>query len=413
MRGERPCAKLYSVPDLLPKTDSGGVESTDKPDPIRIRRSISRAKANRWLALFVVTRLAATAVAAALLGAREVTDHDGLLITLGVAYCGVSVLGTVRWSQFQRLPAVWALDGVIALLLVLATEQWRSPFYLVAITSLVLPATALPFKRALAWGIGFTAAYFAVALTAGIDWQTLETSGRLESFATHFMVPMLVVLALAYSAGLLRRLEEERNRSEELALEAERRRIALDLHDSAKQRIHAAHLVLSSLARSSSGNATIEHAMRELRAAATDLDANLSELRTPLASRHLKFALRERAAELEKAAGSPVIEVTGEAPELPSFLGAHTFHIVSEAMTNAARHAGAQQIRVQLSHSERVVRVVVSDDGLGMPRPPTSSDHGIRSMMERAELLDGTLTISATNEDMRGTTVRLEIPLSD
>jgi signal transduction histidine kinase len=399
----------------MPTTGSLGPESSPRVSPTRVRRSISRARANRWLALFIGARVATTAAAAVLLLAHQVTDHDGTLITLGVAYGGGSVFAATRWPDFQRLPAVWAVDAVITLALVLASEQWRSPFYLAALTSLVLPATTLPFKRAVAFGGAFTATYFAVAVATGIDWQTLETTARLESFTTHLMMPMLVVLALAYSGGLLSRLEEERNRSEELALDAERRRIALELHDSAKQRVHAAHLVLSTLGRSAPNDgwtAAIAHAMGELRGAAAELDANLSELRAPFGPRSLESALRERAAELESVARGPRMAVTGELPELPSFVAAHAFYIVSEAMTNAARHSGAQKIDVQLSHGDGVIEAVVSDDGSGMPSAPSRSAHGIRSMVERAEILGGTLTISAMSEAYPGTTVRLVVPLS-
>jgi signal transduction histidine kinase len=377
----------------------------------RARRSISKARSNRWLALFIGTRAAATAAAAALLLAHEVTSRDGTLLIAGCAYGIGSILAANDWPGFQRVP-VWGLDSMIALTLVLASEQWRSPFYLLALTSLVLPATALPFRRALAFGSVFTVGYFAVALGTGIDWQTLETTARLESFATHLMTPMLVVLALAYSASLLRRLEEERRRSEELALDAERRRIALELHDSAKQRVHAAHLVLSALGRSAREGETsaIEHAMGELRAAAAELDANLNELRAPFGPRSLESALRERAAEIESLAEDVRVDVSGQLPELPSSFAAHAFHIISEAMTNAARHSGAHTIRVRLSHADEVAQAVVSDDGSGM-RTPGPPGHGIRSMVERAELLGGTLTISATGEERRGTTVRLVVPL--
>jgi signal transduction histidine kinase len=348
-----------------------------------------------------------------LLLAHEVTDHDQALIIVGVAYGAASVVGANTWQGFHKL-SVWTLDAAVGLGLVLASEQWRSPFYLVALTSLVLPATTLSFRRALAFGAGFMACYFAVALGTGIDWQTLETTARLESFATHLMMPMLVVLALAYSASLLRQLDEERNRSEELALDAERRRIALELHDSAKQRVHAAHLVLSALGRSAPNGvaAAVDHAMGELRAAAAELDENLSELRVPFGPLSLESALRERAAEIETLAPGVRVQVTGRLPELPSFVAAHAFHIVSEAMTNAARHARAGQISIELSHEDGVVQAVVSDDGTGIPEPAGRSSHGIRSMVERAELLGGTLTISATSNETGGTTVRLAVPLS-
>ena len=80
-----------------------------------------------------------------------------------------------------------------------------------------------------------------------LDANTLESTIRLETIATHLMVPVVVVLALAYAAEILERLRGERLRSERLAVESERQRIAWELHDSAKQRVHAAHLVLSAL----------------------------------------------------------------------------------------------------------------------------------------------------------------------
>ncbi len=366
------------------------------------------------MTLFITTRLVAAGVATALLIAHEVTSHDGWLVVLAIGYGGGSVLAASHWPRARRLTVIWVADAAITLALVLVSEQWRSPFYLLALTSLILPATALPWRRALAFGGVFTVSYFAIAVATGIDWHTLETTARLESLATHLMVPMLVVLALAYSERLLRRLDEERNRSELLALEGERRRIALELHDSAKQRIHAANLVLSASARSRhDGTAhALEHAARELRAASAELDTNLTELRTPLGAGGLELALRERAAELEVVAGEVRIDVTGQIPELPAFLAAHAFHIVSEAMTNAARHAKAKEIRVRLSHVDGGFRVVVSDDGLGMPRPMSRSGHGIRSMVERAEILGGTLTISGSIDSTHGTTVELVVPLS-
>lgn len=60
------------------------------------------------------------------------------------------------------------------------------------------------------------------------------------------MVP-LVVLALAYAADVLDQLRGERMRSERLAVESDRQRIAWELHDSAERRVHAAPLVVSAL----------------------------------------------------------------------------------------------------------------------------------------------------------------------
>ena len=111
--------------------------------------------------------------------------------------------------------------------------DWRSPFYVFALTTLVLPATSLPWRRAVVWGLGFSSLYGVVALlTQQLPSDTLTNTIRLETLATHLFVPVVVSTTLAYSSVLLERLRTARAESERLALQAERQRIAWELHDS-------------------------------------------------------------------------------------------------------------------------------------------------------------------------------------
>jgi signal transduction histidine kinase len=295
---------------------------------------------------------------------------------------------------------------------VLASEEWRSPFYLLALTSLVLPATALPYRRAITFGIAFTLLYVLVATATGIDWATLDTTARFESFSTHLLVPIIVTLALAYASGLLRRLNEEQQLSERLAIEAERRRLAWELHDSAKQRVHAAHLLLSSAKCRLTHKplrAAVGQAVTELQAATLDMDVNLAELRSPIEGTSLEPALRERAVELERVSGISRITVQIDVPELPVSLASHVFRIASEAMTNAVRHADAERIDVRLTREGGLLTLVVADDGKGLPAGPLSGSNGMRSMRARAEALGGMLSLRR-GAGGRGTVVRLEVP---
>lgn len=371
---------------------------------------MSARSRNRWLQLFVVARLLATAAAVTLLTVHRVTDHDLVLIWLGAGYGLASVLAATAWPQMHRFPAVWALDVLVTLGLVLAAEEWSSPFYLMAVTSLVLPATALRLRLAALLGIGFTLAYLGIAFMVGVDVPELRETQRLESLSTHLLVPIIVCLALAYASELL----AERERSARLELEAERRRIALELHDSAKQRVHAAHLVLSSVRRNLDGGHAaegVEQAMSELRAASADMETSLSELRTPLEGHGLQDAVRGRAEELASA-GSIPIEVRGQVPELSTFVAAHAFRVAGEAMTNAVRHARAQRVVVELGGSEKHLSLVISDDGRGLPDRARPGSHGLRSMAARAETLGGSLTVEP-GPDGRGTVVRLDVPLAE
>ncbi|MEX2196612.1 MAG: sensor histidine kinase [Thermoleophilaceae bacterium] len=363
---------------------------------------------NRWLALFVTARLLATAVACTLLLAHTVTDHDAVLIWIGGGYGAVSALAAWGWRRLQHAPLVWTLDVAATLALVVASEEWRSPFYLMALSSLVFPAVSSRLRQAFVIGVAFMLAYLGVAIATGVDVAELRSTTRLESLSTHLLMPILVALALARAGELL----AERERSARLEIEAERRRIALELHDSAKQRVHAAHLVLSSLRRGLDGEpaaAGVDQAMSELRAATADMETSLRELRTPLEGRGLQDAVRRRADELASAGGVP-IEVRGHVPELPTFVAAHAFRVAGEAMTNAVRHAHAGRVVVELAGDEDHLRVVVSDDGRGLPERPRPGSHGLRSMAARAETLGGSFSVEPGPGGC-GTVVRLDVPL--
>jgi signal transduction histidine kinase len=94
--------------------------------------------------------------------------------------------------------------------------------------------------------------------------MAVRTTVGLEILATHLTLPVVITLGLASASDILRRLKDEQSRAQHLAVETERRRIAWELHDSAKQRLHAAHLVLSSLPPSE----PLELALEQLQAAA-------------------------------------------------------------------------------------------------------------------------------------------------
>lgn len=366
---------------------------------------------NRWLALFVGTRLIATAAGVALLLAHTVTSNPLLFAALTAAYGVGTILAVAHWETLQRNAFAWGVDASLLLLLMVETNAWRSPFYVLGLTALIFPATCLPFRRALAYGGLYAAGYFAVAVATGIDFETLRQTSRLEGFATHLIVPMITVLALAYAATLLRDLAGERERSERLAVEAERRRIAWELHDSAKQRVHAAHLMLSQRRRRDNGSADpmLDQAIAELQAASTDIDTSLGELRTPLEADGLAESLRGRAAELERMCGVP-IEVAGVTPELPTTVAAHSFRVVSEAITNAVRHSGATRVRARVEGRGRRLYAEVSDDGRGLPEEIRPGANGIRSMRARAGMLGGSLEIVSGN-GAGGVTVILDVPI--
>jgi signal transduction histidine kinase len=365
---------------------------------------------SRWLDLLAMTRALGAAVAVVLLAAHNVSGYDPVLIIATLAWTSVSIGAYARSATLQHAPAAWLVDTAVALLLVYLSTDWRSPFYVFALTTLILPATALPFRAAIGYGLGFTTAYLAVAiLTERLGGDTFDRAIRLEIITTHLMVPVIVVLALAYAAEILNRLGEERERSERLAVEAERQRIAWELHDSAKQRVHAAHLVLSALDGRTESQEIVEHVLAELRAATADMDTSVAELRAPLDGRPVDLLLRERARELDLASPA-TIEVRGGLPVLPPLVATHAYRIAAEALTNAVRHSGATRIELDLGADRDALWIVVRDDGAGLPDEARPGSHGLPSMRNRAETIGAALDL-APGPDGRGTIVTLSLPL--
>ncbi len=332
-----------------------------------------------------MTRLLAAALAVLLLAVHHVTSRDGALILVTIA-CTVVSLGALRLPRVQRSPVAWLVDAVVA----------RGSASDVA---------------GMLWGLGYIAAYLAVAIaTERLDGGTLRSSARLETIATHLTVPLVVVLALAYAQRVLERLAAERERSERLAVEAERQRIAWELHDSAKQRVHAAHLVLSALDGElpDGQRAIVDQALGELRGATAEMDTSVAELREPLEGRPVDVLLRERAAELA-GASTAEISVSGSLPHLSPLAAAHVYRIAAEALTNAVRHADADRIAVEMSHLGTGT-ITIRDDGTGMASARRPDRNGLRSMRARAETIGAALRV--TPADSGGTVVvlRLEDP---
>jgi signal transduction histidine kinase len=210
-----------------------------------------------------------------------------------VLYGPLSTAVLSAMPRVRNRPATWIADSAFTLLLVLHSGDWRSPYYLMWLASLALPAVHLPLRRALLLASGASLVFLLVAITGG------PVPGRLqlvstETLAIHLSLPFLLVCSLAYAADSMRRLARERAGRERLAIEAERRRIAWELHDSAKQRVHAAHLLVSALqgrvAEELAG--LVGRATVELESASSDMDTSLAELRSPLEGRPLDEALR-------------------------------------------------------------------------------------------------------------------------
>ncbi len=228
---------------------------------------------------------------------------------------------------------------------------------------------------------------------------------------------------LHLTAELSARLEVIRQQAAELtasrarvaqARDAERQRIQRDLHDGFQQDLVVlmARLALAR-ERLHRGDQRADEPLAELQ---QDLSGLLGQLRdyahaiSPpvLADQGLLEAIEAQAARLP-------IEVMIEAdPALrgvryPRHVEAATWFVVSEALTNAVKHAGARQVLVALTQPDGHLAVEVSDDGCGFD-PAAVRGLGLAGLADRISIVHGALRVDSG--EGRGTTLRAEVPLA-
>jgi signal transduction histidine kinase len=188
-----------------------------------------------------------------------------------------------------------------------------------------------------------------------------------------------------------------------------RRRIERDLHDGTQQRLVSLGLELrvaqaavpphlgeleDELSRIAEGLASVFDELREISHGIHP--AILSE-------RGLGPALRT----LARRSAVPVELDLRDERRLPEQVEVAAYYVVSEALTNAAKHAHASLVNVELEAHNAVVQLAIRDDGIGGADPGHGS--GLVGLSDRIEALGGTLQV--TSPTGNGTTLLIQIPI--
>ena len=189
-----------------------------------------------------------------------------------------------------------------------------------------------------------------------------------------------------------------------------RRRIERDLHDGAQQRLVGLALLLRSV------QAGMPPELGKLRA---DLDRvvggltnALEELREYARGIHLailsegglKVALRV----LARRSPVPVTLDVRTQQRLPGRLEVTAYYVISEALANAAKHAQASAVRIDIEETDRVIRLSIRDNGTGGADPARGS--GLIGLEDRVAAVGGTLTVRSRLGE--GTTLLAELPVT-
>jgi signal transduction histidine kinase len=193
------------------------------------------------------------------------------------------------------------------------------------------------------------------------------------------------------------------------AADEARRRIERDLHDGTQQNLVSIGLEIRAI------HAAVPSLLPEIRHQLDDtaraLDSTVAELQEISRGLHptilLRSGLRPALVTLARRSALTVdLKITDSRP-LPEGHEMTVYYIVSEALTNAAEHARATVVHVDLAMTDALIRLSIRDDGIGAADPGRGS--GLTGLTDRVNALGGRFEIVSPAGD--GTTLRAEIPL--
>jgi signal transduction histidine kinase len=220
----------------------------------------------------------------------------------------------------------------------------------------------------------------------------------------------------AHAVDLSERVSRDAVRRVVAAQEAERSRLARELHDETGQALTSILLGLKPLEQAISTDAE-RAALASLRdlvvSTLQDVRRLAVELRpTALDDFGLVPALERLAESFGEQSGTPVdLEARLGEERLPREVETTLYRIVQEALTNIVKHADASHVSITLTRKDGSVVAVVEDDGRGFDPAAVGSDGlGLVGMQERAALLDGHIRIEAAPDS--GTTLVAEVPVA-
>jgi signal transduction histidine kinase len=218
----------------------------------------------------------------------------------------------------------------------------------------------------------------------------------------------------AVTIDLSRRVAGESLQAILRAQEAERKRLARELHDETGQALTAILLALGTVRDATPDE--LERTLEGVRQMAVSALEDVRQLAFDLRPKALDdfglAAALERLAERIRTQAEIHIDVEVSLPgRLEAEVETTAYRIVQEALTNIVKHAGARRVAIVLAQRGGTLSVIVEDDGNGFDgRMQRDGGFGLVAMRERLALIDGRLEIESAAG--AGTTLRSTIPLA-
>jgi two-component system, NarL family, sensor histidine kinase YdfH len=337
----------------------------------------------------------------------------------------------VAWSEWG-----WPWLGYVigqSLLLALLTLVSRDPaLWLLLLVWLLGDAVGVWRQaRTVVVGVVFYLVVGLAALLAAVGWQTTVD----WLMATLPTAVVIMVISLLYRRQVNAREEAQElvtelaaaNRQisayaqevERLTLTQERQRMARELHDTLAQgvagmimQLEAANTHLTN-GRHDRAQTIVQDTMDRARTTLAEARAAIDNLRAREEPVPFSQQLGALCADWQRQTGIGCdCRIDAEtADSLTPIQQAHVERMVSEALTNVAKHAQATAVTLHLYQEDNQLHLTISDNGQGFDPDavPAQGHYGLRGLRERARLLNGAIRIEAVPD--RGTTIRIGLPL--
>ena len=381
--------------------------------------------AGGWLAsacrLILNVRIGILAVTLVSLGQEE---HRELVAAAIVVAAFASLYPVLRWEKvgpvLVRHPSYLAGELVLAVLILVLTGV-DSPFFFFTVGTALLGGLVYGYAGA---------ALFSVMLIVGYAYAIhirSEFDSTLIDFRTLVVLPSLYPIVAVAGAGARRLLDRQAAAEEalaaqerELAAQAERERLARDMHDSLAKTVHG--IGFAALALSRRIEVDPPGAVADARKLAEDARTAAQEARELLAGLRgrddaelpLPTAIRSEAARWAERTGVRVGGSLDDVGPLPTLALRELRWILKEALANVERYAHASRVDIHLRRIGDRVVLTIADDGDGFEAPDDLDalsgvgSFGLAGMRERARLAGGELSIESEPGD--GTVISVWVP---
>jgi NarL family two-component system sensor histidine kinase YdfH len=213
-----------------------------------------------------------------------------------------------------------------------------------------------------------------------------------------------------------RQLSEYAARVEDLTIANERQRMARELHDTLSQGLAGLILQLEAADAHLAGNhperarGILQQSMEKARGTLAEARQAIDDLRQP-AEHDLVQAIVQESVRFTNATGIPCEPQINVKMDVPEQVADTSIRAVSEALTNIARHAQANNVTLRLTGVEKELEIEIKDDGVGFdPEAIQSGHYGLLGMRERVRLAGGSFEVDSIPG--KGTQLIMRFPLS-